>query len=164
LGLQGYQTGLAGYQAGLMGQNALAQAAQSQQSYQQQLADAQYQQWMQSMTLPVQMNMAAMQGLAMEPLPYTQQTQNTGTTTYAAPGPTFMNYLGAGLGMLGSAADIAFGGPTGGVFGKLFGGAQGGEFRESTGFGGPGRGLATAARKRPRLRRPRGLGELERAA
>ena len=67
LALNSGQLGLSAYNLGLQGMTQLGQAAQSSQGYQQQIADTQYQDWLNSQQMPMQAQMAYAQMAAMSP-------------------------------------------------------------------------------------------------
>jgi hypothetical protein len=118
---QAGQLNLAGYQTGLQGLGALQQGAMSAQGYQQQIADANYQNWMNGNTLPLAGEMAYAQMLGMQPLPYTMQNQYSGTQTMMPAQPSIFNQaLGAGIGAASALgglgwAPFAAGGRKGGL-------------------------------------------------
>jgi hypothetical protein len=95
--------GLAGYQAGLQGQQALANAAQSEQGYQQSVNDAQLAQWMMNWQLPMQAlgYEAGIQSMMnpMIPMTTTQQGTTTGTI-YPAQASIFSQLLGGAVAAL----------------------------------------------------------------
>lgn len=107
--------GLTGYQTGLQGLGALQQGATSQQGYQQARADAAYQQWINSMALPMQGVGWLAQIAQGQPLPYTMQNQYSGTTTNMPYQPSGFSQAiqGAisGLGAIGGIFGLAKGGP-----------------------------------------------------
>lgn len=110
---QAAQLGLTGYQTGLQGLSALQQGATSQQGYQQQLADAQYQQWINSMALPIQATMTAGQLEAMQPVPYSMNNVYSGTTTMMPSQPSILSQaLAGGIGALSAIGNFfSKGGP-----------------------------------------------------
>ncbi|HXA25585.1 MAG TPA: hypothetical protein VNW90_25180 [Acetobacteraceae bacterium] len=99
--------GMQGYQTGLQGLNALQQGATSNQGYNQQVADAGYQQWMNSLTLPLQGLGALAQLTAMQPLPYTMNQSGTSTgTQMPAQASPFSQILGGAFGGLGAVGSL----------------------------------------------------------
>ena len=110
-----------GYQTGLQGLGALATAAGTQQGQAQMQNDAAYQQWMQSMTLPMQAvsQLAALE--AMAPVPST--TTSVGTGTQTVPGPSFLSQIGGILGGIGAIGKgFGIGAAKGGLIKKAHGG------------------------------------------
>ena len=100
-------TELQQFGAGLQGLGAVGAAATSQQGYQQQLADAAYQQWMQQFTLPMQA-IGWQAGLtSMQPLPYTMNNVYSSTgTQMPAQASGITQALQAALGGLGAIGGI----------------------------------------------------------
>lgn len=106
---QAAQLVLQQYGAGLQGLGALQTGAQSNQSYDQALLDAQYQNWQNSLALPMQAtnNLAAV--TAMQPMGYTTNNAYQGTSTTMPSQPSiFQQAIGGSAGILG-------------LFGGLFG-------------------------------------------
>lgn len=98
-----------GYQTGLQGANTLMQAAQSNQSYDQAVRDAQYQQWQNSIALPIEGVEALAQMTAMQPLPYTMNNQYSGTQTMMPSQPSiFQQGIQGAFGALGAMGGLGF--------------------------------------------------------
>jgi hypothetical protein len=149
---QASQLNLQGYGAGLTGLGALSQAAQSEQRYQQQLADAAYQQWMNQFTLPAQGTAFALQMLGLQPLPYTTTSTGATTGTQTVPGPGIASLFG---GLLGGAGTLMKG------LGFREGGFVDAAEDRPMRIGKKRGGLATVTAMK---RRPAGLGQLSMAA
>jgi len=104
LGLAGGQLGLSAYNEGLQGMTQLSQAAQSQQGYQQQIADTQYQDWLNSMQMPMQATEAWAQMAAMSPS-WGQTTTSTNYGQGQTDQPTF-NFGQLAGGVIAGAAQV----------------------------------------------------------
>lgn len=122
---QAAQLGLAGYNAQLQGVNALQQAGTSAQGYQQSVNDAAYQQWINSMAIPMQAEgyLANITGMQQQPYSTTQNYSGT-STMMPAQQSIFSQAFGAamgGLGMLGGLGVLRKGGPVGRATGGLGG-------------------------------------------
>ena len=145
---QAGQFGLAGYSAGLQGLGALGQVAQGQQGYQQQIADTQYQDWMNSIMLPFQA-MGAYAGMAAQSPSWGQTTTGDTYTQGQTDQPTFnLGQLVGGIIQGGAQVGAAYvGAAKGGLMsiaedgtarfdeGGLAGYAEGGEAEEEDGDG-----------------------------
>lgn len=98
-----------GYQGQLAGLGALGSAAGSAQSYDQSVADAQYQNWQNSISLPMQAEGYLANLTAMQPVPYTTNSAYQGTSTVMPSQPSILqSAITGGIGAAGALGNLGW--------------------------------------------------------